>query len=65
MKPAHPECVQSRARIRVVRAAGAVGISALLALVGCADMSGIRPHAVLRDAPSLGLVAGEGATALD
>ena len=49
----------------MARATTVVGVAALLVLAGCADMSGIGPRAALRDAPSLGLVAGEGATASD
>ena len=53
-----------RASLRSVAVAAAGVVAAMLmatGISGCADMSGIRPKAELRDAPSLGLDAGAGA----
>ena len=39
------------------RALGMAGVAVLLTLAGCADMSGIDPHAQLRQPDSVGLPA--------
>ena len=54
-----------RASLRTVAVTTAGVVAAVLmagGISGCADMSGIRPTAELRDASSLGLGAGAGAS---
>jgi hypothetical protein len=45
------------------RAASAAAIAAMLTLAGCADMSGIEPHAKLASSESVGLNANAAASA--
>ncbi len=59
MKRVHPEYSRRRVRPMMRRATTGASIVVLLALAGCADMSDLGPRAALRDAPSLGLVAGD------